>query len=84
MSKAYDLFGPAVVNYWKEVLLSCQIDPDKIDEMELTNWINDMELIVLEDLVETIPDEWFPEDDIDEDQDDEEWEDLPDHDDDED
>lgn len=85
MSKAYDLFGPAVVNYWKEVLLSCQIDPDKINEMELTNWINDMELIVLEDLVETIPDEWFPEDDIDEDHDDdEEWEDIPDHDDDED
>lgn len=83
MSKPYDMFGPAVVNYWLDCLNAYQIDVSKIDENDLTEWINQMELCVIDSLCDTIPDEWFPEDDTDED-DDEEWEDLPDHDDDED
>jgi hypothetical protein len=84
MSKAYNLFGPVVVNYWKECLGAYMINADKIDDKDLADWINSMETIVMENLCDMIPDQWYPEDDTDEDGDDEEWEDLPDHDHDED
>jgi hypothetical protein len=77
MSKPYDIFGPAVVNYWADCLGALNIDSRKISDAELAEWINEVEQIVMENILDTIPDEWFPEDDIDED-DDEEWEDLPD------
>jgi hypothetical protein len=82
MNKTYDIFGPIVVNYWKDCLSGWQINPDKINESDLTEWINTMESLVMDNLCDTIPDEWYPEDD--EDEDGGEWEDLPDHDDEED
>ena len=80
MTNAYNRFGPIVVNYWSDWLGAFRINANKINENQLIKWIAEMEDMVGDEAINSIPDSWIP----DEDEDDEEWEDIPDLDHDED
>lgn len=65
------------LNYWMDWLNAHHIDYSKIPNKEIVNWVNDMEECVGEFVFDMIPDEWLDSDTLDE-----EWEELPDEDDD--
>ena len=65
------------LNYWMDWLNAHRIDYSKIPNKEIVNWVNDMEECVGEFVFDMIPDEWLDSDTLDE-----EWEELPDEDDD--
>jgi hypothetical protein len=66
------------LNYWMDWLDAHHIDYTKIPNKELIAWVNDMEEAVGEYFMDMLPDEWLDDDLIDDD----EWEELPDDDDD--
>lgn len=63
------------LKYWMDWLDAHQIDYTKIPNKELITWVNDMEEAVGEYFMDMLPDEWLDSDILDE-----EWEELPDED----
>jgi len=65
------------LKYWMDWLDAHEIDYTKIQHKDLISWVNDMEEAVGEYFMDMLPDEWLDSDILDE-----EWEELPDEDDD--
>lgn len=66
-------------NYWMEWLKAFGVNTASIAEDDLVKWMNDMEEIVGNCFIDTIPDKWLPPEDDDLLEDDEDcWETLPD------
>jgi hypothetical protein len=59
-----------------------RIDYTKIPNKDLVEWMNEMEEAVGDYFMDMVPDEWLDEDVLGDDEDEDEWEELPDGDDD--
>jgi hypothetical protein len=71
------------LNYWMDWLDAHRIDYTKIPNKDLVEWMNEMEEAVGDYFMDMVPDEWLDEDVlVDDDEDEDEWEELPDGDDD--
>jgi hypothetical protein len=65
----------AVFTYWKDWLNGFEIDASRIPQSDFIEWVEDMEEIIGDALIDCIPDEWeqyeYEQTPV------EEWEDLP-------
>lgn len=70
------------LNYWMDWLDAHRIDYTKIPNKDLVEWMNDMEEAVGDFFMEMVPDEWLDDDILEDEDDEDEWEELPDNEDD--
>ena len=70
------------LNYWMDWLDAHRIDYTKIPNKDLVEWMNDMEEAVGDFFMDMVPDEWLDDDILGDEDDEDEWEELPDNEDD--
>lgn len=70
------------LNYWMDWLDAHRIDYTKIPNKDLVEWMNDMEEAVGDFFMDMVPDEWLDDDILGDEDDEDEWEELPNNEDD--